>query len=541
MRKRKKGFLLKMEWIQELNLNNRNLLSDGMTLLMEIALVISIYFILKILLKFFQKRLLLLQPSLKENFNKTFKILNFFTTFSFLLLLLVVININLYQFYLGEDLKTYALLSIDKIPNNFWTELGISLTKIIALFMLAKYIVKKSLPFLDKIRDKAIAYKGLKENDQAVIGFFSHLSRMVKNIIWLFVLYAVTQWFPFPQYIGEYVILTIRIYIIVTVAMLIINAVDALIATFDAFSQNYASKNNFILFYDALKHLIPILKRTIEYIIYVSTATLIISQLEFVSGLAQYGASTIQAIAIIFIARVVIEIMKLLIDINYLHDKLDEETKKRNETIFPIMKSIFATFIYFIALILVMKSFGFNPLPLLARAGILGMVIGLGAQQLINDIVSGFFIIFEQTIQKGDYIKAGNSEGMVESIGLRITKVRSDDGELHILKNGSIANLVNYSTHYVHAVVNVGVSANSDLPLIYSTLENLGKEIKENNPNVLDFLQVDGIDDFSGSEIVIRTITKVKAGKHRLVKRIIQEKIITTFNENGINIPFEKR
>ena len=530
-----------MEWLNQLNLNNRDLLSDGVTLLLEMTLVIVTFIVIKLLLKFAQKRLLLLQPTLEEKLNKTFKLINWTTTFTFLLLLFVVININLYQFYLGVDLKIYALSNIEKIPNNFWTNLGIGFAKIIGLFIAAKFIVKKTLPLLERLRDQAVAYKGLKENDKAVISFFSHLSRMVKNIIWLSVLYAVTQWFPFPEQVGEYIMLAIRIYIIVTVAMLIVNAVDAIVATFDDFSKHYASKNDFIIFYDSLKHLIPLFKKTIEYIIYVSAATLIISQLDFISGLAQYGAAAIRSIGIIFISRVVIEIMKLLIDINYLHDDLDEETKKRNETIFPIMKSIIATFIYFVAIILVMKSFGFDPLPLLAGAGILGMVIGLGAQQLINDIVSGFFIIFEQSIQKGDYIKAGEAEGVVESIGLRITQVRSDDGELHILKNGSIADLVNYSTHYVNAVVNVGVSANSDLATIYKTLKELGEELKTNNPNVLDVLTVDGVDDFSGPEIVIRTITKVKAGKHRLLKRIIQEKIIATFNEKGIEIPFEKR
>ena len=268
---------------------------------------------------------------------------------------------------------------------------------------------------------------------------------------------------------------------------------------------------------------------------------MVISQLDFISWLASYGAAAIQSIGIIFVSRVVIEVAKLLINISYLHDNLDEESKKRNETIFPIVKSIIAAFIYFVAVILVLKSFGFNPLPLLAGAGILGMVIGLGAQQLINDIVSGFFIIIEQTIQKGDYINCGNAEGEVESIGLRITKVRSDDGELHIIKNGEIKDLVNYSTNYVNAVVNVGVTAESDLPFVYETLKDLGKKLETSNEDILGQLTVDGVDNISGPEIVIRTITKVKPGQHRFLKRMIQEQIITRFKEKKIEIPFEKR
>ena len=225
----------------------------------------------------------------------------------------------------------------------------------------------------------------------------------------------------------------------------------------------------------------------------------------------------------------------------YLHDELKAEEKKRNETIYPIFKSVIAAMIYFVAIVMILKSFSFDPIPLLAGAGILGMVIGLGAQQLINDLVSGFFIIFEQSIQKGDYIKCGDAEGVVESIGLRITEVRSDDGELHVLKNGSITDLINYSTEYVNAVVNVGVDHESDLPFVYETLEALGEELNRFNDDVLGSLTVDGVDDFSGPEIVIRTITKVKPGQHRFLKRMIQEKIIERFKEKGIVIPFEKR
>ena len=530
-----------MEWLSKFNIEGRDLVSDGMVVIIELAVLIVLYIIFKILLKITNKQLVQLQPTMKDNLNNTFRLIDLVMTIVFIVSFLGILAMNAYQFYLGQDLKAYTFTNIDKIPNNFWTNLAIGFAKIIGLYIAAKFIIKKTLPALENLKIKAVEYKGLKENDKAVASFFSHFSKMFKNIIWLFVLYAMTQWFPFPEKVAEYILLAIRIYVIITVAMLIVNAVDAIIATVDDFSKSYASKNNFIRFYDSLHHLIPLLKKAIEYIIYVSAATLVITQLDFVSGLAQYGAAVIRSIAIIFISRVIIEVIKLLIDINYLHDNLDEETKKRNETIFPIVKSMVAAFIYFVAIILVLKSFGFDPLPLLAGAGILGMVIGLGAQQLINDIVSGFFIIFEQSIQKGDYIKSGDAEGTVESIGLRITQVRSDDGELHILKNGSITDLINYSTDYVNSVVNVGVAANTDLALVYKTLEVLGKELNQEHEDVLNDLSVDGVDDFSGPEIVIRTITKVKPGKHRFLKRMIQEKIIATFHEKGIEIPFEKR
>ncbi len=528
-------------WLEQFNLHERNLVSDMTILLIELGILIFLYVTFKLILNFTKKKLISLQPKVEENIQRTFSLISFVLTLTFVFSFLTVLGINLYQLYLGADLKTYTLSNIDKIPPNFWKNLGIGFAKIIGLFIAAKIIIKKLLPLLDTLSDKAVAYKGLKENNKSVLSFFSHLKKMIKNIIWLLVLYFTTQWFPFPESAGAYVMLAIKIYAIITIAILIVNAVDAIVATIDDFSKNYARKNNFIEYYTSLEHLIPLFKKAVEYIIYVSAATLVISQLDFISSLAQYGAAAIQSIGIIFVSRVIIELMKLLIDKKYLHERLEEEEKKRNETIYPIFKSLLAAMIYFVAIVMVLQSFGFNPIPLLAGAGILGMVIGLGAQQLINDLVSGFFIIFEQSIQKGDYIKCGEAEGVVESIGLRITQVRSDDGELHILKNGSITDLINYSTQYVNAVVNVGVDAQSNLPFVYETLEALGKELDEDNDDVLGTLAVDGVDDFSGPEVVIRTITKVKPGQHRFLKRMIQERIIERFKEKNIEIPFEKR
>ena len=529
------------QWLEQFHLAQRNLVSDGSVILIELGILLVAFILLRFILKFTQTKLTLIQPHLAQSFEGTFKLLRIILNLLFFFSFVGILGLNLYQFYLGTDLKSYTMNNIDKIPHDFWKNLGIGIAKIIALIVVAKFAIKKTLPLLEKIRDKAVAYKGLKENDKAVISFFSRFMSMFKNTIWILVLYAVSQWFPLPESIGTYILLGLRIYVTISLAILLVNAVDAIVATIDDFSKHYASKNNFILFYDSLHHLVPLFKKTIEYMIYVSAATMVVSQLDFISWLAAYGSGVIRSIGIIFISRVVIEVAKLLIDITFLHDGLDEESKKRNETIFPIIKSIIAALIYFVAVVLILKSFGFDPLPLLAGAGILGMVIGLGAQQLINDIVSGFFIIVEQSIQKGDYIKCGDAEGVVENIGLRITKIRSDDGELHIIKNGEIKELINYSHKFVNAVVNVGVAATSDLDFVYKTLRELGKELRDSHEDILDILSVDGVEDISGPEIVIRTITKVKPGQHRLLKRLIQERIVSLFKEKGIEIPFEKR
>jgi len=530
-----------MQWLEQLHLSQRNLTSDGIVVLAELGALIVLYIVIKLILRYSKSKLTQMQPKVAQNLANTFKVIGFFVTLLFIVALLGVIAINGYQFYLGTDLKTYTLDTIHKIPQDFWKNTAISIGKLILLFIAAKYILKKSMPLLDKLQERAVTYKGLKENDAAIITLFTRLKRMITNVVWLFLFYLATEWFPIPSVVGEYILLAIRIYIAISIAMLIISVIDAIVATLDDMSKNYAQKSGLIDYYDSLKHLIPLFRKTLEYIIYVMAATFVISQLDFISFLAGYGGAAIQAIGVLFISRVVVELVKLMIDKRYLHENLSSEIKKRNETIFPIVKTLVTAIIYFIALIIILKGFGFDPIPLLAGAGILGMVIGLGAQELINDIVSGFFLIMEQSIQKGDYVQIGDAQGHVESIGLRTTRIRSDDGQLHIIKNGSIEDLVNFSNEFVNAVVEVGVDASSDIEMVYDTLKELGRELDESYSEILAPIEIDGIEDISGPEIVIRTITRVEPGKHLQMKRLIQEKIIERFKEKNIVIPFEKR
>jgi moderate conductance mechanosensitive channel len=96
--------------------------------------------------------------------------------------------------------------------------------------------------------------------------------------------------------------------------------------------------------------------------------------------------------------------------------------------------------VYFGTAVLILASLGFNPLPFMAGAGILGLVVGFGAQSLINDVVSRFFILFENTYLIGDMVEVGGAKGVVEGIEFRTTKIRDDQGRLHIIRNGDVIN-----------------------------------------------------------------------------------------------------
>lgn len=294
--------------------------------------------------------------------------------------------------------------------------------------------------------------------------------------------------------------------------------------------------------YDSFRHLVPLLRKTIEYVLIVFVVSLAVEQVEWAASFAKWGPVLIRVIGIIFLSRVIVEIVNLLIqEFMIKRAKLEPEQRKRRQTIVPLIESILKYVIYFNAAFLIIKQFGIDPTPFFAGAGIIGLAVGLGAQNLVNDMVSGFFILFEDYYLVGDFIKAIGAEGTVERIDLRTTRIRDPSGRLHILRNGQIDQIVNYSKSYTFAVVDVGIAYESDVDKAFECLTNCGELLRERNKDVLEPTTVCGLDAFAESELTVRTITKVKPGTHLSVERQLRKMIKQAFDRDGIEIPYARR
>ncbi|MFK8067275.1 MAG: mechanosensitive ion channel family protein [Gammaproteobacteria bacterium] len=531
-----------MEWLKEIDLANvqlQNLAVVGI----EIIALIVLYFILSIAIRFIQNKAQS-STSLMQHEKRITGFCKLFRLILRLLLfvgILAVVGLNGYQWYLGNDLKTYTFDLIQKIPPDFWKGLAISVAKVIGLIIAARYFIRFNERGINYVSDKAVNFDQIDDNDDSVAFFFSRLNSIQKVVVWLLVLYAANLLFGLPSTIGSYILIALKVYLIISVGLLVVNVMSVIVDTFDGISRRYAESNNQLLFYENLRHLIPLLRKTLEYILYAVVATMVLSQLSFISHLAEYGPGIIQGIGLFFIARVVIEVVNLLIDKVSNDETESEEEQQRKATIFPLFKSVLAWLIYFVVFVLILRGLGFDPIPLLAGAGILGMVIGLGAQSLVNDIISGFFIIFENTLRVGDYIEVQETVGTVESIGLRTTKIRGRDGQLFILRNGDMSDVVSYSRSFSNAVVTVGVDHESDIQKVYAVLNNIGDQIKKENADVLEQTRIDGLEDFNGPELLIRTVTKVNPGCHEEVERDLRMRMKEAFDQEGIIIPFDKR
>ena len=147
------------------------------------------------------------------------------------------------------------------------------------------------------------------------------------------------------------------------------------------------------------------------------------------ANLADWGPRLILVVAIFFLARVAAEVVTLLIRaLGARGDELTDLERRQRATLVPLVASLGRLLVYFVAFVLGLSVLGLNPLPLLAGAGILGVVVGFGAQPVINDLVSGFFVLAESQFLVGDYIEVGASRGVVEAINLRTTTLRDPGG-----------------------------------------------------------------------------------------------------------------
>jgi len=468
------------------------------------------------------------------------KKIKLFLIYIYILLIVTLLSYNGYLIYKNIDVYENAIVTLSKIPKEFWVEILLGILKIIVVSIGAHYFTKLSSKILNKAQLRSKAYKNIKSNNEIIDNFFFKLKKIIKSSIILLVLIYSMNILFFPKIFLSSMYIILKIYLITSGGILLTRAATIVVDSFEDLSKRYWYRKDYVGWYNRLKSLLPLFRRCLEYIIYVWITSLAMLQISFFAKYVPFGTAIIKIIGIFFITRVVVEFLKLFVD-KYMMKSKNDSFNQQRDTLIPITKSFLQIIVYFVALVLVLRALNINPLSILAGAGIFGLIIGMGAQSLINDLVAGIFILFESIFLVGDYIETGTSHGIVESILLRTTKIRDPNGQLHILRNGQINQVENFSKGYTFAVVEVGVAYDSDLEHVFKVLDDVGEKIKEKNPNVLEKLVVQGIKEFGESELLIRTLTRVKPGYHLKVVYELRNMIKNEFDLEGIEIPFARR
>lgn len=452
-------------------------------------------------------------------------------------LCLLVTGMNGLLIFQGKSVSAFYLNLLSSIPRQFWIQMAIALLKCLSLLLL----VKIGLPYLLKALDRTCVLAQnsdqITANDESVQVFFSTLKKVLVTGMWLLALISCANFLQAPAIITKYLKIGLKSYLAISLGRLIIKSLSVLIDTLDALSLRYSSSENMLRHYERFRHLVPTFKKALEYILYVAIATLVIQDIDSIGWITAYADEIIQIIGLYFLCGVLIEISNIILeDLVLKTDHLTDLQRQRRLTIIPLFKSILKYVTYFIGGILVLNLVGINPAPILAGAGILGLAIGFGAQNLINDIVCGFFILFENYYLVGDYIEAGKEEdriveGEVEAIELRTTQIRHPDGQLQIIRNGEIGSIVNYSKQYTYAKVDVPVPPSLGLEQIYQLINEVGEQLRSECSDVLEPTHVEGLESFEANNLVIRTMTRVKPGKHLHVQRLLRSKLKFAFDQ----------
>jgi small conductance mechanosensitive channel len=220
------------------------------------------------------------------------------------------------------------------------------------------------------------------------------------------------------------------------------------------------------------------------------------------------------------------------------------EAKKRAQTLGNTLRHTLLIVISFIGLLMILGELGIQLGPLLATAGIGALAIGFGAQSLVKDVISGFFIILENQYRIGDAIEAAGVSGLVESVSLRRTVLRDLEGKVHTIPNGEIKIVSNLSKEWARSVLDVGISYREDVDHVIDLLEQIGRELAAEEPwksAILEPLQIFGVERFEDSQLVIRMVVKTVPLKQWEVGRELRKRIKNRFDEKGIQIPFPHR
>ncbi|WP_390585667.1 mechanosensitive ion channel family protein [Paenibacillus illinoisensis] len=247
--------------------------------------------------------------------------------------------------------------------------------------------------------------------------------------------------------------------------------------------------------------------------------------------------SSIRIVIIFIITRIVIKIVYRIID-RSLERKQEGKVRvnpRRFVTVGELLKNATSITCNFIMILLLLSEINIQVGPLLASAGVLGLAIGFGAQGLVKDVITGFFIILEDQFAVGDVIQTGTYKGTVEVIGLRTTKLVSWQGEVHIIPNGTIASVTNFSMSNSLAVVDIPMKGDQTLDESVHLVKQALVGIEDRDLNIVKVPDVLGIQSMTTSEYVVRIVTECMPNSRGSVERQIQSDVKKTmeYHEMG--------
>src|SRR5215470_13266108 len=211
--------------------------------------------------------------------------------------------------------------------------------------------------------------------------------------------------------------------------------------------------------------------------------------------------------------------------------------EQRTETLRLVIRSVSKVVLLLLVVLMISAELGFNIGPVLASAGIVGLAVGFGAQSLVKDVISGFFILFEDQFGIGDVVKIGDFTGVVERMSLRATVLRNLEGQVYVVPNGNIQNVIVLTKEWARAVLDVTVPHKEEVTQVFDVLQRIGVRLAKEWPDrVSEQPVVLGIEKLDTLGVTIRSIVKTPPFKKDDVVREWRRLIIEEFDRAGIEL-----
>ncbi|WP_372946997.1 mechanosensitive ion channel family protein [Mariniphaga sp.] len=217
------------------------------------------------------------------------------------------------------------------------------------------------------------------------------------------------------------------------------------------------------------------------------------------------------------------------------------EVEKRIITLVGIINGLVKIVLWVIVIMILLKKFGVDIGPILASAGIIGVAIGFGSQELVRDFISGFFILLENQVRTGDVAVINGTGGLVEKIEMRTITLRDFSGVVHIFQNGKINTLSNMTKEWSAMVFDIGVAYKENVDTVIEVMREVGNSMQndENFKNdILEPIEIFGLDQFGDSALVIKARIKTKPIQQWTIGREYRKRLKVAFDKRNIEIPF---
>lgn len=256
----------------------------------------------------------------------------------------------------------------------------------------------------------------------------------------------------------------------------------------------------------------------------------------------------LKVIFILIIITLSVKVIKFLAN-KLLHYSLSRKVtknsfqEKRIATVLHLIETTLRVMLYGLALLMILREFGFDITPLLTGAGIAGVAVGLGAQSLVRDMITGIFILIEDQIRIGDMVMISGFSGVVERMDLRTTTLRAPDGTLHIIPNGEIKAVSNNTYDYTNAIINFPISYSANLKNVFELISNVCSNFENSkySSKLKSKFEILGITNFFPHALEFRVMVQVQMNQKAEIERALFAELVEKFQNNKIDLPTTSR